>query len=126
MTDTRLADALATVGKALAGIDPAVVREACTMIAAAGKIGVYGCGREGYQMRGFAMRLFHLGLKVSYLGDTTMLALGSGDLLVVSSGPGELATVNAHMATARKAGAGIIFTSQRNRKRKRRATPIWF
>jgi 6-phospho-3-hexuloisomerase len=30
-------------------------------IVAAKRIVVFGCGREGLQMRGFAMRLFHLG-----------------------------------------------------------------
>lgn len=104
-----LSRALETVGAALAGIDPSAIKEACTLIANARRVGVYGCGREGYQMRGFAMRLFHLGLEVGYVGDVTMPALGDDDVLVVSAGPGELATVNAHMATARNAGAKVVF-----------------
>ncbi len=95
----------------MAGIDPADVAKACGLIAAARTVGVYGCGREGYQMRGFAMRLFHLGLAVGYVGDTTMPPLGEGDLLVVTSGPGDLVTVNAHIATARKAGASVVLVT---------------
>ncbi len=109
--DNRLKDALATVGEALAGIDADSIAAACRMIASADKIGIYGCGREGYQMRGFAMRLFHLGFRVGFVGDTTMPPLGAGDLLVVSSGPGALATVNAHATTARSAGAAVVLVT---------------
>ncbi|MEX0345451.1 MAG: SIS domain-containing protein [Rhizobiaceae bacterium] len=109
MTDSRLQKALQTVGEALSIIDQEEVNRACEIIASASRIGIYGCGREGYQMRGFAMRLFHLGLDVGYVGDTTMPPLGDGDVLVVSAGPGELATVNAHLATAQKAGAKTVF-----------------
>ena len=105
----RLAEALSTVADALGAIDRNAVEQACEMIAAAGTVGIYACGREGLQLRGFAMRLFHLGLEVACLGDVTMPALGAGDLLVVSAGPGELATVNAHMTTARADGARIVF-----------------
>ena len=40
-------------------------------IVAAKRIVVFGCGREGLQMRGFAMRLFHMGRDVSVWGDMT-------------------------------------------------------
>ena len=107
--DARLADALKTVADALGAIDRDDFERACEMIGAATVIGIYGCGREGLQMRGFAMRLFHLGLDVGCLGDVSMPRLGEGDLLVVSAGPGELATVTAHMSTARAADARVLF-----------------
>ena len=47
------------------GIDPLQVETACKMIADAGRIMLYGCGREGLQIQGFAMRLHHLGKLVS-------------------------------------------------------------
>ena len=50
-------------------------------IVGAKKIVVFGCGREGLQMRGFAMRLFHLGRDVAVWGDMTTPAIGPGDLL---------------------------------------------
>ena len=57
-------------------------------IATARRIAIYGAGREGLQMRGFAMRLFHLGRDVHVVADMTVPPLGAGDLLFVSSGPG--------------------------------------
>jgi 6-phospho-3-hexuloisomerase len=64
-------------------------------IVAARRIVVFGLGREGLQMRGFAMRLFHMGRNVAVWGDMTAPAVGSGDLLIVSAGPGDLATARA-------------------------------
>jgi len=74
-------------------------------ILAARRIVVYGCGREGLQMRGFAMRLFHLGREVAVWGDMTMPPVESGDLLFVTAGPGYLATAEALIKIARTAGA---------------------
>lgn len=107
----RLSTALAKVGDALARIDENAIESATQMIARANIVGLYGCGREGFQMRGFAMRLFHLGLNVGYVGDTTMPPLGKKDLLFVSSGPGGLSTVEAHMNTASSARAAIVLVT---------------
>lgn len=105
-----LADAaMADIARAVGGIDTDDVERACAMIADAGHVMLYGCGREGLQMRGFAMRLHHLGLDVSVQGDMAAPRLGPGDLFVVSAGPGELSTVNALMGVARDAGAAILF-----------------
>ena len=87
----RLAlDELAAV---LGRVDEAAMDHACRMITEAGRTGVFGCGREALQIKGFAMRLFHLGLPVAVVGDVTMPPLGPGDLFLVTAGPGELATV---------------------------------
>jgi 6-phospho-3-hexuloisomerase len=45
-------------------------------IVAAKRIVVFGLGREGLQMRGFAMRLFHMGRDVSVWGDMTTPPVG--------------------------------------------------
>ena len=74
-------------------------------IVAAKRIVVFGCGREGLQMRGFAMRLFHMGRGVSVWGDMTTPPVGPGDLLFVSAGPGNLATAAVLVDIAHKAGA---------------------
>jgi len=74
-------------------------------IVAANRIVLFGCGREGLQMRGFAMRLFHLGRNASVWGDMSMPAVGPGDLLIVSAGPGDLATAEVLTGIAREAGA---------------------
>lgn len=105
----RFSSSLRAIEQSLFGIDEAAIDRVCEMITTSRRIGIYGCGREGYQMRGFAMRLFHLGLDCCYVGDANMPPLGQGDLLIVSAGPGELATVNAHMATAQNSGAKVVF-----------------
>ncbi len=101
--------ALGELATAMKGVDLRQVEDAVAMIAAARKIMLHGCGREGLQMQGFAMRLHHLGLTVSMQGDMAAPPLGPGDLFIVSAGPGELATVTALMGVASKAGASILF-----------------
>jgi len=74
-------------------------------IVAAKRIVVFGLGREGLQMRGFAMRLFHMGRDVSVWGDMTTPPVAKGDLLFVSAGPGDLAMAETLVKIARTAGA---------------------
>ena len=74
-------------------------------IVKAKRIVVFGLGREGLQMRGFAMRLFHMGRNVAVWGDMTTPEVGKGDLFFVSAGPGDLATARTLAGIARKAGA---------------------
>ncbi|MCM2502152.1 SIS domain-containing protein [Aureimonas altamirensis] len=80
-------------------------------IALARRIALYGVGREGLAIKGFAMRLFHLGLDVSMVGDMTTPSIGPGDLLVVSAGPGGFSTVDGLMGVARAAGARIALAT---------------
>ncbi len=84
------------------------VEMACDRIARAGHIMAYGCGREALQLRGFVMRLHHLGLSVSMQGDMAAPPLGPGDLFLASAGPGDLSTATALMQVARDAGAGVL------------------
>jgi 6-phospho-3-hexuloisomerase len=74
-------------------------------IVKAKRIVVFGLGREGLQMRGFAMRLFHMGRNVAVWGDMTAQEVSPGDLLFVSAGPGDLATARTLVEIAKKAGA---------------------
>jgi 6-phospho-3-hexuloisomerase len=71
------------------------------------RIALHGLGREGLQMRGLAMRLFHMGFDAHVVGDMTVPPLGKGDLLIVAVGPGYLETTQALISVARKAGARI-------------------
>lgn len=77
-------------------------------LAGASRIALYGVGREGLQIKGLAMRLFHLGLKAAVVGDMTTPPVGPGDVLVVSAGPGDFSTVAALMGEARAAGARTL------------------
>jgi len=92
-------------------IDQAAVTRAVDEIAAAKSIALYGVGREGLQIRGLAMRLFHLGLKAAMVGDMTTPHLGAGDLLIVSAGPGWFSTVEALMGVASRDGARTLLVT---------------
>ncbi len=77
------------------------------------RICLYGVGREGLMVKAFAMRLFHLDLAVHVVGDMTTPPVGKGDLLVVSSGPGQLSTIAALLETAKNAKAKtLVITAQ--------------
>jgi 6-phospho-3-hexuloisomerase len=94
-------------------LDEAAVERAVDAIAEARHVALYGVGREGLQIKGLAMRLFHLGCSVSVVGDMTTPALGSRDLLLASAGPGHFATVDALMTVASAAGARtLVVTAQ--------------
>ena len=105
--------ALDELGDVLSRIDEGAIDAACGMLADATGIVVYGCGREALQIKGFAMRLFHMGLSVSVVGDMTTPPVGKGDVFLVSSGPGETSTVLTLMRVAREAGAkNLLLTAQ--------------
>lgn len=101
-----LADAaLVELGDVVRAVQVSELDRLCDELVAAQRIAVHGVGREGLMMRALAMRLFHLGLDAHVVGDMTTPALGAGDLLFVSAGPGHFATVAALVDVAKVAGA---------------------
>ena len=82
-------------------------------ISGARRIALYGVGREGLQIKGFCMRLFHLGFDAHMVGDMTTPEIADGDLLIVSAGPGDFSTVSALIGVAHTAGAKVaVVTAQ--------------
>jgi 6-phospho-3-hexuloisomerase len=107
--------ALDDLGRVFDRIDESAVDRAVAEIAAAGRIALYGVGREGLQIKGLAMRLYHLGLRAAMVGDMTTPPLGTGDLLIASAGPGGFSTVDGLLGVARAAGARtLVVTAQPN------------
>ena len=72
------------------------------------RVVVFGGGREKLQIMGFAMRLYHMGLRAAVEGDMTTPPVGKGDLFVVTVGPGEISTALALLGVARDAGASVL------------------
>src|ERR1700753_1477125 len=97
--------ALNDLGSVFAAMPETALDGLIEEIVKARRIVVFGLGREGLQMRGFAMRLFHMGRNVAVWGDMTTPAVGPGDLFIVSAGPGDLATARTLAGIARAAGA---------------------
>lgn len=105
--------ALDELGRALAGVNDTEVEAALDHIVQARRIALYGVGREGLQVKGLAMRLYHLGLQAHVVGDMNCPPLGTGDLLIVSAGPGHFSTVEALCDVARRDGARtLVVTAQ--------------
>lgn len=100
--------ALDELGAVLDRMADGDVDRAIASLAAARHVAVFGGGREGLQIRGFAMRLFHLGRSVSVIGDMTTPALGPGDIFLVTVGPGEISTAVALVGVAKAAGAKVL------------------
>lgn len=107
MPDFRalVTQAVAELRDATAAIDPAELTALIDAIAVARRIVLHGLGREGLMMRALAMRLFHAGLDAHVLGDMSCPPVSAGDLLIVSAGPGEFATILALVDQAMRAGA---------------------
>ena len=99
------ARALADLSVVLDNVQEVDIEGFLAEIAAAKRIALHGLGREGLQMRGLAMRLFHLGIDAHVVSDMTVPPLSAGDLLIVSAGPGDFTTIEALMNIAKKAGA---------------------
>lgn len=104
-----LAEVLGAVQSVTVGELDSLARE----IHDANVVASYGVGREGLMMRALTMRLFHAGVDAHYVGDMTCPAVGPGDLLIVSLGPGRLRSIEAIADVAASAGARVIgFTAE--------------
>jgi 6-phospho-3-hexuloisomerase len=113
MSIGEIGRALDELGTCLRQIDEVRLTELVGLIAGSKRIVLYGCGREGLMMRALCMRLYHLGLDVHMAFDMTTPPVGPGDFLLVSAGPGQLATVEALLGVARQAGAtNACFTAE--------------
>jgi 6-phospho-3-hexuloisomerase len=71
---------------------------------------IFGCaaGRSGFILRGFLMRLMHLGFTVYFVGETITPRVRPGDLLMVMSGSGETAQPREMQRRANAAGARTL------------------
>jgi 6-phospho-3-hexuloisomerase len=71
---------------------------------------IFGCasGRSGFILRGFLMRLMHLGFNVYFVGETITPRLRPTDLLMVMSGSGETAQPREMQRRANAVGARTL------------------
>jgi 6-phospho-3-hexuloisomerase len=92
----------------LSTISEASAEQALQMIDASERIFCAGAGRSGLAIRGFAMRLMHLGKTVFVLGDVTTPGIKKNDLLVVGSGSGRTASLVAAVEKAKSLGVKVL------------------
>lgn len=66
-----------------------------------------GAGRSGFQIKGFAMRLMHVGVSSYVVGETCTPNIKDNGLLVICSGSGETKSLVNHATKAKEMGAKI-------------------
>lgn len=66
-----------------------------------------GAGRSGFMVKGFAMRLMHMGVNSYVVGETCTPNIKEDGLLVVCSGSGETKSLVNHAMKAKEIGAKI-------------------
>lgn len=99
---------LQELGGVFARLNPDLAETLIRELEAAPRI--FGCavGRSGFILRGFLMRLMHLGLTVYVVGETVTPRLRPGDLLIVISGSGETAQPREVLRRANSVGARTL------------------
>lgn len=76
---------------------------------------VDGEGRSGFQAKGFAMRLMHIGYKSYVIGETITPALKKNDIYITISGSGTTKNTLSNAKSAKNLGLKVIaVTSKRN------------
>lgn len=78
------------------------------------RIVLYGAGRVGFAMKGFAKRLRHLGLESYFLDDVTLPFMGPGDLMIIGSGSGTTPTVKVVAELAKNNGLDLILVTAKS------------
>lgn len=93
-------------------VDEESFKKVASVISKEKRIFVHGEGRSGLMVKGFAMRLMHLGYQVYVVGETITPALRKEDLFISVSGSGKSANVVSDTKKAKKVGCEVIaFTS---------------
>ncbi len=99
---------LEELSKVFERIDEKQVQNLKKHIMSARRIILIGVGREGLSTKAFTMRLMHLGFKTHWIWDETTPALEKGDLLIATSGCGEIGHIHYVVETAIKTGADVF------------------
>jgi 6-phospho-3-hexuloisomerase len=73
----------------------------------ANKVILVGVGREGLSTKAFTMRLMHLGINAHWIWDDTTPSISKGDLLIATSGCGEIGHIHYVVEKAREEGASV-------------------
>lgn len=119
-----IAQELATVFER---IDPDQVEAFISAIRKAKRIVLIGVGREGLSTRAFTMRLMHMGLDAHWVWDDTTPGIGKGDLLIATSGCGEIGHIHYVVETAKRRGATVaVVTGDPHKKTAKLADVLLF
>ncbi|MDF9823824.1 6-phospho-3-hexuloisomerase [Breznakia sp. PF5-3] len=95
------------LSQTLGSISVAAAEKFVSLINEAGEVFCAGAGRSGFQVKGFAMRLMHMGFKSYVVGETVTPNIKADGLLVICSGSGETKSLVNHAQKAKEMGAKI-------------------
>ena len=102
------------VNRVMAQVDETQLQRILPLFTHKRRIFVRGAGRSGFQAKGFAMRLMHLGYEVYVLGETITPGVKEGDLFITISGSGTTKGVLMDAISAKEKGLTLlVFTSNR-------------
>ena len=99
---------LSELSSVLSKVDERKVAALVDTIIASKEVFCTGAGRSGFQVKGFAMRLMHLGLKSYVVGETCTPNITNKGLLVICSGSGETKSMVNHCFKAKEVGAKVV------------------
>ena len=95
----------------IANVSSEEVDAAVDLIEGPPRVFVAGAGRSALGIRGFAMRLMHLGVTSHVVGETTTPGIAAGDVLVIGSGSGSTASLVAAAEKAHAIGVSILLVT---------------
>lgn len=115
---------LGEINTVLSKVNENEVRNFVDEISKSNKIILTGAGRVGMAVRGFGMRLAHMGFNAHVVGDATVPSISTGDLFVVASGSGETQTIFDLIEIAKKNGAKIALITGNSESRMARLADV--
>lgn len=89
-------------------VDEEAIKKIMDVLQKEKKIFVDGEGRSGFQAKGFAMRLMHIGYNSYVMGETITPALKKGDIYVAISGSGKTKNILSNAKAAKDLGLTIV------------------
>jgi 6-phospho-3-hexuloisomerase len=102
------------LGTTLTGVSDERSEELIRHILISNNIFLAGAGRSGLAVKGFTMRLMHMGLPAYVVGGETTPAITADDLLIIGSGSGSTGSLLEIAKKAQALGAklALVTTSQ--------------
>lgn len=91
----------------LLNIDTKKAEQFVELVDQADEIFCAGAGRSGFQVKGFAMRLMHMGKKSYVVGEACTPNIKEDGILVICSGSGETKSLVNHAQKALEVGAKL-------------------
>ena len=123
----RFASAVSELGEVAPRLQEAQIERFLDAVVRAKRVFCIGAGREGLATRAFTMRLMHLGKTAHWIWDDTAPGIGAGDLLIATSGSGEIGHIDYvfDLAVANGADTAVVTGDPSGRTARKARTLLW-